>query len=44
MPPATTKDTIVCKYNDADAVASTVAEYGEGLAAIFVERALSLSM
>jgi glutamate-1-semialdehyde 2,1-aminomutase len=35
--PATTKDTIVCKYNDVDAVASTVAEYGEGLAAIFVE-------
>jgi glutamate-1-semialdehyde 2,1-aminomutase len=37
VPPATTKDTIVCKYNDVDAVASTVAEYGEGLAAIFVE-------
>ena len=32
VPPATTKDTIVCKYNDVDAVASTVAEYGEGLA------------
>jgi glutamate-1-semialdehyde 2,1-aminomutase len=37
VPPATTKDTIVCKYNDADAVASAVAEYGEGLAAIIVE-------
>ncbi len=37
VPPATTKDTIVCKYNDIDAVASTVAEYGEGLAAIIVE-------
>jgi len=37
VPLATTKDTIVCKYNDVDAVASTVAEYGEGLAAIIVE-------
>ena len=37
VPAATTKDTIVCKYNDVDAVASTVAEYGEGLAAIIVE-------
>jgi glutamate-1-semialdehyde 2,1-aminomutase len=37
VPPATTKDTIVCKYNDVDGVASTVAEYGEGLAAIIVE-------
>src|SRR5437773_935357 len=37
VPPATTKDTILCKYNDVDAVASTVAEYGEGLAAIIVE-------
>jgi len=37
VPMATTKDTIVCKYNDVDAVASTVAEFGEGLAAIFVE-------
>jgi glutamate-1-semialdehyde 2,1-aminomutase len=37
IPPATTKDTIVCKYNDVDAVAATVAEYGEGLAAIIVE-------
>src|SRR2546427_2238871 len=37
VPPATTKDTIVCKFNDVDAVASTVAEYGEGLAAIIVE-------
>jgi glutamate-1-semialdehyde 2,1-aminomutase len=37
VPVATTRDTIVCKYNDADAAASTVAEYGEGLAAIIVE-------
>jgi glutamate-1-semialdehyde 2,1-aminomutase len=37
IPPATTKDTIVCKYNDVDAVAAAVAEYGEGLAAIIVE-------
>jgi glutamate-1-semialdehyde 2,1-aminomutase len=37
VPPATAKDTIVCKYNEVDAVASTVAEYGEGLAAIIVE-------
>ena len=37
VPPATTKDTIVCKYNDVDAVAAAVAEYGEGLAAIIVE-------
>jgi glutamate-1-semialdehyde 2,1-aminomutase len=34
---ATTRDTIVCKYNDVDAVASTVAEFGEGLAAVLVE-------
>jgi glutamate-1-semialdehyde 2,1-aminomutase len=37
VPTLTTRDTIVCKYNDVDAVASTVAEFGEGLAAIFVE-------
>jgi glutamate-1-semialdehyde 2,1-aminomutase len=37
VPVATTRDTIVCKYNDVDAVASTVAEFGEGLAAILVE-------
>ena len=37
VPVATTRDTIVCKYNDVDAAASTVAEYGEGLAAIIVE-------
>ncbi|HEU5279251.1 MAG TPA: glutamate-1-semialdehyde 2,1-aminomutase [Gaiellaceae bacterium] len=37
VPTATTRDTIVCKYNDVDAVASTVAEFGEGLAAIIVE-------
>ena len=32
-----TSHTIVCKFNDADAVASAVAEFGEGLAAILVE-------
>jgi glutamate-1-semialdehyde 2,1-aminomutase len=37
VPTMTTRDTIVCKYNDIDATASTVAEYGEGLAAIIVE-------
>ncbi|MDX6412716.1 MAG: glutamate-semialdehyde -aminomutase [Gaiellaceae bacterium] len=37
VPVATTRDTIVCKYNDVDAAASTVAEFGEGLAAILVE-------
>ena len=37
VPYATTADTIVCPYNDVDAVAAAVAEYGEGLAAIIVE-------
>jgi glutamate-1-semialdehyde 2,1-aminomutase len=37
VPPAVTADTIVCPYNDADAVAAAVARYGEGLAAIIVE-------
>ena len=37
VPTAVTSHTIVCKYNDADAVASAVAEFGEGLAAIIVE-------
>jgi glutamate-1-semialdehyde 2,1-aminomutase len=37
VPSATTKDTIVCPYNDVDAVAAAVAQYGEGLAAIIVE-------
>jgi glutamate-1-semialdehyde 2,1-aminomutase len=37
VPTMTTRDTIVCKYNDVDAAASTVAEYGEGLAAVIVE-------
>jgi glutamate-1-semialdehyde 2,1-aminomutase len=32
-----TRDTIVCPYNDADAVAVAVERYGEGLAAIVVE-------
>jgi glutamate-1-semialdehyde 2,1-aminomutase len=37
VPTATTSHTIVCPYNDVDAVAATVAHYGEGLAAILVE-------
>jgi glutamate-1-semialdehyde 2,1-aminomutase len=37
VPAATTSNTIVCPYNDADAVAAAVAQYGEGLAAIVVE-------
>jgi glutamate-1-semialdehyde 2,1-aminomutase len=37
VPSTVTQDTIVCPYNDADAVASAVMQYGEGLAAILVE-------
>jgi glutamate-1-semialdehyde 2,1-aminomutase len=37
VPTAVTADTIVCPYNDADAVAAAVLRYGEGLAAIIVE-------
>jgi glutamate-1-semialdehyde 2,1-aminomutase len=37
IPSAVAADTIVCPYNDVDAVAETVLRYGEGLAAIFVE-------
>src|SRR5919108_214040 len=37
VPTATTSHTIVCPYNDVDAVAAAVTKYGEGLAAIFVE-------
>jgi glutamate-1-semialdehyde 2,1-aminomutase len=37
VPNAVTRDTIVCPYNDVDAVAAAVARYGEGLAAIVVE-------
>src|SRR3954452_11053644 len=37
VPPAVTHDTIVCPYNDVEAVASAVMKYGEGLAAIIVE-------
>jgi glutamate-1-semialdehyde 2,1-aminomutase len=37
VPTAMTSDTVICKFNDVDAVASAVAEYGEGLAAIIVE-------
>jgi glutamate-1-semialdehyde 2,1-aminomutase len=37
VPSAVTHDTIVCPYNDVDAVAEAVMHYGEGLAAIIVE-------
>ena len=37
VPTAVTADTIVCPYNDVDAVAEAVVRYGEGLAAIVVE-------
>ena len=37
VPAAAAADTIVCAFNDADGVASAVARYGEGLAAIIVE-------
>jgi glutamate-1-semialdehyde 2,1-aminomutase len=37
VPTPVTQDTIVCSYNDVDAAAAAVAQYGEGLAAIIVE-------
>jgi glutamate-1-semialdehyde 2,1-aminomutase len=37
VPTATTAHTIVCPYNDCDAAAAAVAQYGEGLAAVIVE-------
>src|SRR5438128_3667802 len=37
VPSAVAADTIVCAYNDVDAVADAVMRYGEGLAAIVVE-------
>src|SRR5947199_10058546 len=37
VPSAVTADTIVCPYNDVEAVAAAVMQYGEGLAAIIVE-------
>src|SRR5213078_62092 len=37
VPTAVTSHTIVCPYNDVDATAAAVAQYGEGLAAIVVE-------
>src|SRR5262249_22516623 len=37
IPTATTAHTIVCPYNDLDAAAAAVAQYGEGLAAVIVE-------
>src|SRR3954452_10161278 len=37
VPTAVAADTIVCPYNDVEAVADAVMRYGEGLAAIIVE-------
>jgi glutamate-1-semialdehyde 2,1-aminomutase len=37
VPSAVARDTIVCGFNDVDAVADAVMHYGEGLAAIIVE-------
>ncbi len=37
VPPAVAADTIVCTYNDVDAAAAAVAQYGEGLACVIVE-------
>jgi glutamate-1-semialdehyde 2,1-aminomutase len=37
VPSAVTQDTIVCPYNDVDAVAAAMLRYGEGVAAIIVE-------
>src|SRR5437660_667306 len=37
VPTAVTSHTVVCPYNDVDATAAAVAQYGEGLAAISVE-------
>jgi glutamate-1-semialdehyde 2,1-aminomutase len=37
IPTAVARDTVVCPYNDVDAVADAVARYGEGLACIVVE-------
>src|SRR4051794_38230678 len=37
VPNAVTHDTILCAYNDVDAVAEAVMRFGEGLAAIIVE-------
>ena len=37
VPSAVARDTIVCPYNDVEAVAEAVLRYGEGLAAVIVE-------
>ena len=37
VPSPVTRDTVVCPYNDADAVAEAFLRYGEGLACVIVE-------
>ena len=37
VPSGAAQDTIVCSYNDVDAAAAAVAEWGEGLACVIVE-------
>ena len=37
VPSAVTRDTVVCPYNDAEAVAAAFVEYGEGIACVIVE-------
>lgn len=37
VPSGATSDTVVCPFNDVDAVAAAVERYGEGLAAVLVE-------
>jgi glutamate-1-semialdehyde 2,1-aminomutase len=37
VPPAVTRDTVVCPYNDVDGAAAAVARYGEGVACVIVE-------
>jgi glutamate-1-semialdehyde 2,1-aminomutase len=37
IPSSVTSDTIVCPFNDVDAAAAAVAQYGEGLAAMIIE-------
>jgi len=37
IPSSVTSNTIVCPFNDVDAAAAAVAQYGEGLAAVIIE-------